>query len=64
MSPFDLKMNKDYGNYIISEFNNFEDVIKFYKENIMEPIYSRFFPPTSEERKIINDLWNQYKDLV
>jgi hypothetical protein len=43
------------------KFRSIKDLIIYYKQNIREPI---IFQMSNKNKKIIEDIWNNYKDLL
>jgi hypothetical protein len=50
--------------YEIYNIDGFENLLIFYKSNIMKPIRDGFNTLSDEEWEQILAIWNQYKDLL
>jgi hypothetical protein len=67
-STMEELMNKPFKNRNIilkpKRFRSFEKLISYYKSNITEPLFTSDFELSEDDKKIILDVWNQYKELI
>jgi hypothetical protein len=45
-------------------FNSFDEVVSYYKSNLMFPQFNSTKPISESEQSVILDIWNKYGDLL